>query len=218
MAYLAPAMAELAQADRNTVKLRFFEILKGKCADFVVNDSNRAIVSNIFNWCLRDTEGELDPAKGLWFYGNIGTGKSTLMKAVLSFIEKCWLRDSGEPIKPSWENVPIFCGRYAEKGFAAFDNIPTGLDELGSEVAPTNHIGNKLNVMAYVIGDMTERPIYIPRIVTTNLSFSEIEKRYGSRAVDRIGVLFNLVEMQGSSWRNDSDKIWEIIESENAGA
>lgn len=215
MAYLSPAMAELVQTDKNTIKLHFLESLRRYCPEFVVNDSNRTIVSDIFDWCLRNVDGKLNPAKGLWLYGNIGTGKSTIMKAVLSFISKYWLRDSGEELNPSWENVPIFCGHYAERGFAAFDNIPTGLDELGTEVIPTNHIGNKLNVIAYVIGDMSEKSTYIPQIVTTNLSFSAIEQRYGARAVDRIGVLFNLVEMRGNSWRNDSDRIWEIIASES---
>lgn len=191
--------------------------LREHCPDFTINDSNRSVVTNIFDWCLRDLNGELDPRKGLWLYGNIGTGKSTLMKAVLSFIAKYWLRDSGESIRPTWENVPTFCGRYAENGFTVFNNIPTGLDELGTEIAPTNHIGNKLNVIAYIIGEMAEKQIYIPKIVTTNLSFSEVEKRYGARAVDRIGILFNPVEMQGDSWRHDSDGIWDIIAAETQG-
>lgn len=208
-------MEDVVLTDMNTAKKIFLDHIRQNCRGFIINDSNRSAISNIFNWCLRNNHGELNPRKGLWLYGNIGTGKSTIMKSVLSFIEKYWLRDSGEKLKPTWENVPSFCGKYAENGFAVFNSIPTALDELGTECVPTNHIGNKLNVIAHVICSMSEENICIPKIVTTNLSFSDVEKYYGARTVDRIGELFNLVAMHGDSWRKDSDKIWDIIEAEN---
>lgn len=213
MVYLQPDMASVCQTELNTIKTKFFEAIKSICPDFVVDDSNRQIVGNVFHWCIRNKKGALDPTKGLWIYGNIGTGKSTIMKAIIDFASKYWLRDSGERISPKWMNVPIYCGKYATDGFAAFDSIPMGLDELGTEISPTNHIGNKLNVVAHLINTIYDQKSSIPYIVTTNCTLTEIMEKYGPRTIDRIGQLFNLAEMQGVS-RRDTSAIWKLIKSE----
>lgn len=214
MVYLQPDMASKCQTELNIIKTVFFDTLKSVCHDFVVDDDNRAIVGDLFNWCIRNTNGHLDPRKGLWLYGNIGTGKSTLMKAIIKFAGDYWLRDSGEHIKPRWSNVPMFCGRYAIDGFSVFDSIPMGLDELGTEIAPTNHVGNKLNVVAHLINTIYDNNSDIPYIVTTNHTLKEILNLYGARTVDRIGQLFNLVEIKGATKR-DTSAIWKLIKEED---
>lgn len=206
-------MASKCLADQNAIKAVFLETLKGCCPDFVVDKDNRMIISDMFNWCIRNTKGNLNPLKGLWIYGNIGTGKSTLMKAIIKFAGNYWLRDSGEPIKPRWINVPTFCGQYAADGFSVFDSIPMGLDELGTEIAPTNHVGNKLNVVAHLVNTIYDNHSDIPYIVTTNRSLRGILETYGERTVDRIGQLFNLVEIKGTT-RRDTSAIWQSIKAE----
>lgn len=213
MVYLRPDMASKRLTEPNTIKAAFFDILKGCCADFVVDKDNQMIVADVFNWCIRNTNGNLNPRKGLWIYGNIGTGKSTLMKAIIKFADYYWLRDSGERIKPRWINVPTFCGQYATDGFSVFDSIPMGLDELGTEIAPTNHVGNKLNVVAHLVNTIYDNNSNIPHIVTTNHTLKGILNLYGARTIDRIGQLFNLVEIKGTT-RRDTSAIWQSIKAE----
>ncbi len=178
-----------------------------------MDKDNQKVITDLFHWCIRDRKGALNPEKGLWIYGNIGTGKSTLMKAVMLFVERYWLRDSGEPVSPRWVNVPTFCGSYATDGFSVFDSIPMGFDELGTEIAPTNHVGNKLNVVAHLMNTIYDRRSDIPKIVTTNNSLSDTLTQYGPRTVDRIAQLFNLVELKGVT-RRESLEIWNLIKKE----
>lgn len=206
-------MASNCQTELKSIKALFFDCIKYYCKDFIVDDNNKNVVTNIFHWCLRDRNGALNPEKGLWIYGNIGTGKSTLMKAVILFVSKYWLRDSGENVKPKWVNIPTFCGSYATDGFSVFDSIPMGFDELGTEIAPTNHVGNKLNVVAHLMNTIYDNGSDIPKIVTTNSSLSGILKLYGPRTVDRIAQLFNLVELEGVT-RRGSMEIWNLIQKE----
>lgn len=178
-----------------------------------MDKDNQKVITDIFQWCIRDKKGALNPEKGLWIYGNIGTGKSTLMKAVILFVTRYWLRDSGESVNPKWVNVPTFCGSYATDGFSIFESIPMGFDELGTEIAPTNHVGNKLNVVAHLMNTIYDKGSDIPKIVTTNKSLSGILNLYGPRTVDRIAQLFNLVELQGVT-RRESLEIWNLIKKE----
>lgn len=137
------------------------------------------------------------------------------MKAILNFIRENWLRDSGEPVNPQWISVPMFCGEYAKNGFSVFDEIPVGLDEVGTEYSPTNHVGNKINVVSQVISTLYDNNYYIPRIATTNLSMQEVYNKYESRTFDRIGQIFNIVELAGASRRNSS-KAWAALKAEQA--
>ena len=118
--YLQPAKASCCQTEMKSIKALFYDCIKYYCNDFVVDKDNQKVVTDLFHWCIRDRKGALNPEKGLWIYGNIGTGKSTLMKAVMLFVERYCLRDSGEPVSQRWVNVPTFCGSYATDGFSVW--------------------------------------------------------------------------------------------------
>ncbi len=208
-------MAEKGRESLDSIKRVFLDTMKRICPDFKVDKDNAKVISDVFRWCIRDKKGALDPTKGLWLYGSIGSGKSTLMKGVMQFIRDYWLRDSGEKMNPRWMNVPVFCGKYATEGFSVFESIPMGLDEFGTEITPTNHMGNKLNVMSHLINTIYDYNPDIPYIITTNRSFGGILNSYGDRAIDRIGQLFNLVEMRGVSRRGTED-IWNLIDNERS--
>ena len=53
----------------------------------------------------------------------------------------------------------------------------------------------------------------IPYIVTTNHTLKETFDLYGARTIDRIGQLFNLVEIKGTT-RRDTSAIWQSIKAE----
>lgn len=213
MVYLEPTKASSCQTELKSIKALFLDCIRTCCKDFTVDEDNKKTITDVFHWCLRDRNGELNPEKGLWIYGNIGTGKSTLMKAAILFVSRYWLRDSGETINPKWVNVPTFCGSYATDGFSVFNSIPMGFDELGTEIAPTNHVGNKLNVVAHLMNTIYDNGSDIPKIVTTNCSLSKVLTLYGPRTVDRIAQLFNLVELKGVT-RRGSMEIWKLIQNE----
>lgn len=204
------------QDNLHYIKVKFKECLKRYCPDMVIDDDNRDVFTNISDWLIRNKNGVYDPTKGLWICGNIGTGKSTLMKAVLWFIHCYWRLDCGTTLNPKWENVPEFCGKYAVSGFSVFETIPMGLDELGTEIFPTNHSGNKLNVVAHILNVIYDRNTDLPYIVTTNRSMKAILDNYGPRSVDRVGQLFNIVELNGKT-RRPSTEVWNMIKAEENG-
>ena len=205
-------MAKNCLEQLKSVKQLFLNELKAECGEFVIDNDNRKAVGSVFHWCLRDKKGTLDPHKGLWIYGNIGTGKSTLMKAILRFVGNHWQDYSGENIRPRWTSAADLCGQYASDGFNVFDSIPMGLDALGAESVPTNHIGNKLNVVQHLIYRLYEVKSPVPKIVTSTLTLKGVLDTYGAATVDRIGELFNLVELTGAT-RRQASAIWDAIDA-----
>lgn len=181
--------------------------------EFVYDQYNTSVITDIFHWCLRDVNGNLDPEKGLWICGTIGSGKSTIMQAVISFTAEHWIWRNGDNFNPKWINASKYCGCYAKYGFDAFDNIPMGIDELGSEIIPSNFSGNKLNVMAHMIQELDNTTRGIPRIVTSRCRMSDISDAYGDCTIDRISGLYNIVELLGPS-RRPSSEVWRIINDE----
>lgn len=195
-------------------KCLFAECLTTQCSQFRFDEDNKALIGDIFQWCMRDFDGKLDPAKGLWLCGTVGSGKSTIMRAVLAFASKYWQWADGEKFFPEWMNASKYCGRYAVNGFDVFENIPMAIDELGAEIIPSSYMGNKLNVMEYMFHELDDSTHGIPRIITTNCRLPEIAMRYGAYTIDRIGRLYNIVEVLGHT-RRDSASVWTQLEKES---
>ena len=208
--------SELAKGESgfNKMKLLFVDCIQKICPEFIIDDTNRENISKIFNWTIRNKNGALDPQKGLWICGNIGTGKSTIMKAIIKFINQNWRVDYDEKINQRWENVSDYCGKYCLDGYSAFNSLPMGFDEFGTEICPSNHLGNKINVMAHTINVIHDTLWESrPHIITTNCSMKSILESYGPRVVDRIGHIFNIVIFKGGT-RRSSSKVWDIINEE----
>lgn len=101
---------ELYQKDPAQVKTKFLECLKTYAPNLTISEDNRKTMADIFAWCMRLNSGKFIPWKGLWIYGKIGVGKTTLMKGILLFIEKYW------------ELTP-YCGEIKNTKVATFEQI-----------------------------------------------------------------------------------------------
>lgn len=211
-AYLTPDLASCINNDLPAAKTAFFKILKRLNPDFIVDAANKEIITNVFDWCIRNADGAYDPDKGLWIYGNVGTGKTTLVNAVMSFMEKYWLRE-GNSIKPLMVTAPELCAAYSVDGFSTFSRLPIAIDEVGTEIPPTTHVGCKINVVAHAIRTLYDSHNAFPRLTTTNNTLTQICSFYGEQVFDRIGQLFNLVKMVGKS-RRPSSQIWNELDRE----
>jgi hypothetical protein len=101
--------------------------------------------------------------------------------------------------------------QYSENVQVAVNANPFGhqevgycFDDLGTENAVTKHFGNAKNVMTDIILNRYDRiKMLTPEgeqadfrgtHITTNLSVDEIEKLYGSRFLDRLREMMNVIE------------------------
>lgn len=198
-------------------KFDFVEVARSICPKFQIAEEMKPLLNNLVRWCLM-LDGEYDPSKGLWLWGDIGTGKSTMLEIIREYCRivrpPAHYRDTENPRdmrKKPWpygfriSNMSYVTGAFAKDGYPGLDeyivSIRQAFDEVGRECIPTGYYGNMENVFQYIIqrrydlrkGDFTH--------VTSNLGPEQIGDTYGDHIYDRCIEMFNFVEMSGASWR-----------------
>lgn len=175
---------------------RFKEIIYQVCPTFVIDEYNKDILNQIYLYAIG--KGKLDKNKGIFFYGEVGTGKSTLMKILAEF-----QRTIGNGFK--CVNCSTQASQYASFGIEALNEstyneglkginpIERGFDELGREPNPAKNFGNQLNVMQYVFQIRYE--MKVKTHVTTNMEPQSIKHLYGEYISDRAVEMFNFIEV-----------------------
>lgn len=189
------------------------EIAREVCPQFVVREEYKPIFNDIVLYCL-NAGGNLSPRKGLWIWGDIGTGKTTLLHIIRNYCALVRPVDSdGTTYGFCINNAIDVCSKFASKGYEGLsfyvtserdDNISRqAFDELGSEARMTQHYGCVENVFQYILQRRYERHDGINNIthVTTNLTPEQIKDNYGLRIYDRCKEMFNFIALMGKTFR-----------------
>lgn len=182
----------------------FRKILYEICPGFVADDYNKQMLFDLHNYV--NGTGNLDPKKGIWMWGNVGTGKSTLIR-VLGEV----MRLQNRGFKTI--NCSKLANDYSAFGVEALTEstyndqcgilkpVNRAFDEIGREPLPAKHYGNELNVMQYIFQIRYEFRDKILTFGTTNMFPDAIIQFYGKYISDRIEEMFNVVELKGNSRR-----------------
>ncbi|MCM1369849.1 MAG: hypothetical protein NC204_05695 [Candidatus Amulumruptor caecigallinarius] len=187
------------------LKFSFMGVAKEICPGFMIDDSNRSQIIDIFNWCCT-LPGRLDLKKGLFLYGNVGTGKSTLLMVVKEFTKRLGIKrhngfSSFGVNKVAGDVCPEFASS-GYKGIERFISAPAqAFDEVGAETIPTAHFGENCNVMKNILMARYDRRFSNLTHITLNLSEEGFRKAYGDRVYDRSKEMFNFVEFGGPTRR-----------------
>ena len=197
-----PTEARYSAISEEQFRKKVFEV----CPTYKVDSENKEILNSLFFYVNGHTDKQLDPQKGIWLWGNIGTGKSTII-LILGEV----LRLQGRGYKTI--NCSNIASEYAAHGIDALNEstynevsgivkpVNRAFDELGREPLPAKHYGNELNVMQYIFQIRYEFKNKVRTFVTTNLMPEAIEVLYGKYIADRVKEMFNVIELKGGSRR-----------------
>lgn len=177
---------------------------------FRIYPEDHGLLLTLLVYALGDREGaekrNLDLKKGILLNGPIGCGKTTLMTLVGYFFppERQYQVKSAREIsfeyeKEGYDTITRYGKIHSGKPATAiwcFDDI--GIEQ------PQKYFGNECNVLAEILLSRYELFVSkgIPTHVTTNLSASELEEKYGNRIRSRMREMFNLVAFD----KNSKDK------------
>lgn len=169
-----------------------------------IDDNNRAVVlklASYFSGLQNEHTAGMDFNKGILLFGNVGTGKTTLMQLMCESAHAPFQITSAQDIVNEYQKKdgvllieeftrlihnPI-SGRY-------FGNRNIGLciDDIGTETEGRSY-GNQKNVVGEVIMSRYANLRGPFTHLTTNATRDELKSYYGLRVYDRMREMFNIV-------------------------
>lgn len=171
---------------------------------YVLDKDNTEIFESLCQYFTADPafeKGGLRLNKGLMLFGHVGTGKTEMMKLfmlnqVQSFGMVSCRAITDDFTQAGEEEVERFNTNRKNAVPHKFGQEYSGwcFDDLGTESIPVLHYGNKKNMMADIILNRYDSKMnYRFTHVTTNLTAEQITLSYGSRVLDRMREMFNLI-------------------------
>ncbi len=182
---------------------------KSKSRVFEVDDDNKKFLNLFCKYFAQDEtfetihKGELQ--KGLYIYGSNGVGKTSSFQIIQNISKKNAIKQLWFPSieastvvhKFNTEKNKDYVIKSYSKGIFLFDDL--GAETVGSNI----HIYGKEEIFVRILESRYNefRNKGIKTYITSNLTLSEIGKRYGSRVQDRFFEMFNFLELSGDSRR-----------------
>ncbi|WP_297098934.1 ATPase [uncultured Draconibacterium sp.] len=177
---------------------------------FFIDPLDHPLIHDLLIYAIGDKETarrrNLDLNKGIMLSGPVGCGKTSIMMLIRYFFPpgKRYRIRSTRKISFEFENDGFkVIKRYAADSEVKNSNLRSPdycFDDLGIEQVQ-KHFGNECDVMGEIL--LSRYDLFITdRVmthITTNLSASEIEQRYGNRVRSRMRAMFNLFAFKKTS-------------------
>ena len=187
---------------------RRFSIIAFDAVDiFEMDKENKVVIENLIKYFIGDPSCGYDLKKGICLRGNVGSGKTLIMK----ILRKCNFPENAFFMKDCREMSELFLNENYKginpfgKGSVTVERVKhICFDDLGAE-NDINYYGNKVNVMLDIVTDRHKHFIAHSQKThfTTNLSKTEMEKKYGLRFLSRMHEMANFVTLGGSKDSKD---------------
>ncbi len=185
-------------------KLQTLETLREKFLSegYILDQYNEEKFEMIARYFLKDETGPLNLNKGLALGGNVGCGKTTIMKFFQFNQTQSYILKSVREIAGAYSKIGHDAiARYNDLIKFGDTHLSYGqtelgccFDDLGTE-EDRKHFGNESNVMADIILNRYDNYLLKAKThITTNLSGDEVEQRYGTRVRSRFREMFNFVK------------------------
>lgn len=151
---------------------------------------------------------------GLLLYGKVGTGKTTLLRAICTVINTVCERETDGQGRRETTLDDFHCISIVKaKGIINdYNNLQTrprydlmtkvallAIDELGVEPMESKLYGNVSEPLIDLFCERYDRQLCT--VVSTNLGNTEIRQRYGTRLADRFSEMFATIPFNGQSFR-----------------
>ena len=140
---------------------------------------------------------------GLLLYGSIGSGKSTLGRAISKLIGILFCSSISSERKVVYRVSALELAKNVADDPAYFNKLKNQellfIDDIGTEPASVKSWGNEFSPVTELLYARYDRQLFT--IATSNLKDADFGERYGSRISDRLEEMFERVFYQNKSYR-----------------
>lgn len=209
---LATTRSSTPEIDMHRETLMFKAALDKQCpsGEFSISPDKRDLVRSVFAWVWKNDKMNicgLDYRKGLFLFGPIGTGKSTLLRGLQVYMNTIKSRRLVKDYRLGffWKSAGELANNYAgsgqEKLLQWTVDCNLMIDELGREPRPAKHYGTELNVIQFLLQLRYDHRMENVTHLTSNISPADVMPMYGDYISDRFREMFNIIEWGGESRR-----------------
>jgi energy-coupling factor transporter ATP-binding protein EcfA2 len=176
--------------------------------NLVLNDEIERAIDLVCAYANNEPKFEeegFDFSKGIMLVGKTGSGKTLLMRALYAWrkaqLQKPIAWHNCKQVNVRFLEIDAHTGKhrgfYGVKDFCSIKfDCEKIFDDLGKEETFVQNYGNKISIMDYVLDQRYDSRKTCGRThITTNLSFSSIQQKYGSRLESRCHQLFNVIKL-----------------------
>ncbi|WP_150451184.1 P-loop NTPase family protein [Arenibacter lacus] len=177
--------------------------------NFEVDGTNKNFLRHFCKYWNRDPQFEImeniSLRKGLLVFGSYGTGKTSSFQIIQNISQQYRIPELWFPIIAAQEVVAKYNAvrnkdeviDYYSKGVFLFDDL--GTETVGNNV----YQYGKEEVFVRILLNRYRNfeSLGTKTHITTNLSFAQIENRYGTQISDRFIRMFNQLKLDGTSRR-----------------
>lgn len=185
---------------KNLLKLMKFTSYQTFGKPLIINDQTTPLIKALCFFLSEDprfeTELNYSLSKGLLIRGVSGLGKTFLVKCVenneLKPIHSVSMIEIIDQIKSEGEYQLNMAGKKI-----------LYLDDVGTEESPVKYYGTNINWFKdFLELYYSKNKPFKNLMISTNLSFAQIEEKYGFRVRSRMKEMFNVIDVKGQDLRS----------------
>jgi DNA replication protein DnaC len=168
-------------------------IRRGQKKTFDIDEDNKDILNQLYYYLIGSESFNGNLQKGIILFGNIGTGKTIIIRSFVELIEA-----SSNKVFTKLHSKAV-ASYLKDKGEDYLNIRPLFIDDIGKETKVVNDFGTIKNTipdlfaLRYDFGGWT--------FATCNYNLKDLEEFYGLTIIDRFKEMFNFFVMEGESRR-----------------
>lgn len=191
------------QAARYVVWQAIQATLKDKKEKFNADGNLKEVLPELIRYFIADPECKYDLQKGLYLWGDVGRGKTFLLRILKAFCDELEFKARQFRI---YNAIDLESEILQTESFRILSNFKKGVwcfDDAGQERPGVAIFGNSFSVFGEIIATRYNEYIKVGTVthLTSNVPPQLILDRFGHRLQSRCNEMFNFIKLEGKDKR-----------------